>query len=55
MYNSVVKVILYVMYGAKTWEFNKHLELKCMSIQIDFLRRSVSCPKLKKTLEIMKR
>jgi len=50
IYNSIVKST--VTYGAETWKFNKHLELKLISIEIDFLKRSARCSRLEK-IEIM--
>ena len=46
IYNSIV--MSNVTYGAETWEFNKNLESKLMSIEIDFLRRSARCSRLEK-------
>ena len=45
IYNSMVKST--DTRGAETWKFNKNLESKLMSMEIDFLRRSVSCSRLK--------
>ena len=38
IYNSVVKST--DTYGAETWKFNKNLELKFVSMEMDFLRSS---------------
>ena len=45
-YNSIVKST--VTYGAETWKFNKNLESKLMSMEMDFLRRSARCSILEK-------
>jgi hypothetical protein len=45
-YKSIVKST--VTYGAETWKFNKNLESKLMSMEMDFLRRSASCSRLEK-------
>ena len=37
-----------VTYGAETWKFNKNLESKLMSMEMDFLRRSARCSRLEK-------
>ena len=44
IYNSIVKSTL--TYGAETWKFNKNLESKLMSMEMDFLRRSTRCSRL---------
>ena len=36
IYNSIVKST--VTYGGETWKFNKNLESKLMSLEMDFLR-----------------
>ena len=36
IYNAIVKST--VTYGAETWKYNKHLESKFMSMEMDFLR-----------------
>ena len=46
IYNSIVESI--VTYGAETRKFNKNLELKLMSMEMDFLRRSARCSRLEK-------
>ena len=46
IYNSIVKSTL--TYGAQIWKFNRNLESKLMSMEIDFLRRSARCSKLEK-------
>ena len=46
IYNSIVKSA--VTYGAETWKFNKNLESKLMSMEMDFLRRSARCSRLEK-------
>ena len=46
IYNSVVKST--VTYGAETWKFNKNLESKLMSMEMEFLRRSARCLRLEK-------
>ena len=46
IYNSIVKST--VTYGAETWKFNKNLESKLMSMEMDFLRRSTRCSRLEK-------
>ena len=46
MYNSIVKST--VTYGAETMKFNKNLESKLMSMEMDFLRRSVRFLRLEK-------
>ena len=45
--NSIVKST--VTYGAETWKFNKDLESKLMSMEMDFLR----CSRLGKKLAII--
>ena len=42
--NSMVKST--VTYEVKTWKFNKNLESKLMSMEVDFLRRSARCSRL---------
>ena len=37
-----------ITYGAETWEFNKHLESKLMSMEMDVFRRSARCLRLEK-------
>ena len=46
MYNSIVKST--VTYGVKTWKFNKNLESKLMSKEMDSLRRSARWSRLEK-------
>ena len=46
IYNSIVKST--VKYGAETWKFNKNLESKLMSMEMDFLRISARGSKLEK-------
>ena len=46
IYSSIVKST--VTYGAQTWKFNKNLELKLMSMEMDFFRRSARCSILEK-------
>ena len=46
IYNSIVKSS--VAYGAETWKFNKNLESKLMSMEMDFLRRLARCSRLVK-------
>ena len=46
IYNSIVKST--VTYGAETWKFNKNLELKLISMEMYFLRRSAICSRLEK-------
>ena len=46
MYNSTVKST--VTYGAEAWKFNKNLESKLMSMDMNFLRRSVKYSRLEK-------
>ena len=41
IYNSIVKST--ITYGAETWKFNKNLESKLMSMEMDFLTRSARC------------
>ena len=52
VYNSTVKSTRTITYGTETWKFNKHLESTLMSVEVDFLRKSVRCSRLTK-LEIM--
>ena len=46
IYNSIVKST--VTYGAERWKFNKNLESKLMSMEMDFLRISARGSKLEK-------
>ena len=46
IYNSIVKST--VTYGAETCKFNKNLESKLISMEMDFLRRSARCSRLEK-------
>ena len=46
IYNSILKIT--AIYGAETWKFNKNLESKVMSMEMDFLRRSDRCSRLEK-------
>ena len=46
IYNSIVQST--VTYGAETWKFNKNLESKLMSMEMDFLRRLARCSRLVK-------
>ena len=41
-------IIISVTYGAETWKFNKNLESKLMSMEMDSLRRSTRCSRLEK-------
>ena len=34
--------------GAETWKFNKNLESKLISMEMDFLGRSARCSRLEK-------
>ena len=46
IYNSIVKST--VTYGADSCKFNKNLESKLMSVEMDFLRRSARYSRLEK-------
>ena len=46
----MVKIIF--KYGTETWRFNNNFESNRMSMEMDFLRGSARCLRLK-TLEIM--
>ena len=45
-YNSIVKST--VTYGAETWKFQKNLESKLISMEMDFLRRPARYLRLEK-------
>ena len=46
IYNSIIKGA--VTYGAETWKFNRNIESKVMSMEMDFLRRSARFSRLEK-------
>ena len=48
IYNSIPVVKSTVTYGAKKMKFNKNLEPKLMSMEMDFLRRSARCSRVLK-------
>ena len=48
IYNSIVKST--VTCGAEIYKFNKNLESKLMSMEIDSFRRSMRCSRLEKNI-----